>query len=389
MNQMFEKNGYSVSAFGKIYHHGSDHQEQFGDRHMDPTEKWAGRGYLTDEAVEQMYFNEMHPLDGRNQESRGPAFESADVPDSAYIDGYNTEYALRKLKSLKKEGNPFFMAVGFHKPHLPFVAPKKYWDMYPIESVSLPEITEKPENSTKYTIRNFGELRNYWGIPKDNSEPVGKDTTLILRQGYFACVSYTDALIGKLLNELEELDLAKNTIIVLWGDHGYKLGDYGSWCKWSNMTIDTRVPLIVNVPGGKKNVRCNVPVETLDIYPTLAELCGFEIPKHVEGKSIVNLIENPELEMDDYAYSVWPHDRTKYDKTVIGYAVKNSRFNYVEWVQLKTGEVLAKELYDHQNDPMETRNVIDDEKYAENISLLAQKCAERKSATDHDHASRF
>ncbi len=381
LNKLFEQNNYTISAFGKIYHYGSDHKIQFGDRYSDPKEKWAGRGYLTDEAIEEMYFNENHPIKGRSHADRGPAFEHADVADSAYIDGYNTEMAIRKLKSLKNEKNPFFMAIGFHKPHLPFIAPKKYWDLYPIETVSLPEIKDKPENATPYTLRSWGELRNYYGMPKHN-EPVGEDTTRILRQGYFACVSYVDAQIGKIIETLKELDLDKNTIIVLWGDHGYKLGDYGYWAKWSNMNIDTHIPLIFNVPGGEKNARCNVPVEALDIYPTLADLCGFQKPEHLEGKSILPLLNKPETNEDDYAYSVWPHDRAKYEKTVMGYAVKTSQYNYVEWVKLSSGEVLASELYDHKIDPMETRNVIDDNNYTEVINRLSAKCKERQKATD-------
>jgi iduronate 2-sulfatase len=387
MNKLFAQNGYSTSAFGKIYHYKSDHLEQFGEEFMDPTEKWPGRGYYTDEAIEQMQYNEAHPVKGRNQKDRGPAYEFADVPDSAYIDGYNTEYALRKMKSYKKEGKPFFMAIGFHKPHLPFVAPKKYWDMYPLESVNQPEIQEPPENANKYTLRPWGELRNYYGMPKTNA-PVGPDTTLILRQGYYACVSYVDALIGKLLDELKALELDKNTVIVLWGDHGYKLGDYGYWCKWSNMDIDTRVPLIIKVPGGKGNVASNAQVELLDMYPTLADLCGLEKPDHLEGKSLLPVLNDPALEWEDEVYSIWPHDRTEYDETVMGYSVKNSQFNYVEWIQLNTGEVLATELYDHKLDPKETRNVVDDPQYAGEIARLAEKCMERKKATDHDHLYR-
>jgi iduronate 2-sulfatase len=387
MNKLFAQNGYATSGFGKIYHFTNDQLEQFGDEFMDPTEKWPGRGYYTDEAIEQMKYNESHPVKGRNHQDRGPAYEWADVPDSAYIDGYNTEYALRKLKSYKREGKPFFMAIGFHKPHLPFIAPKMYWDLYPLESVMQPEIQEPPENMNKYTLRPWGELRNYYGMPKTTA-PVGPDTTLILRQGYFACVSYVDALIGKLLDELKALELDKNTIVILWGDHGYKLGDYGYWCKWSNMDIDTRVPLIIKVPGGKENVTCSAQVELLDMYPTLADLCGLEKPDHLEGKSLVPLLDNPDLEWEDEVYSIWPHDRTEYDATVMGYSVKNSRFNYVEWIQLSSGEVLATELYDHQLDPKETRNAIDDPQYAEVIARLAQKCLERKQATDHDHLYR-
>ncbi|MCF8381532.1 MAG: sulfatase [Bacteroidales bacterium] len=387
LNKLFAQNGYNVSAFGKIYHYGSDHQDQFGDAHMDPTENLPGRGYYTDEALEKMAYNEAHPVKGRSHKDRGPAFEWADVPDSAYIDGYNTEYALRKLKENKQKGEPFFMGVGFHKPHLPFNAPQKYWDIYPIESIQFPEIKDAPENATRYTLRGWGELRNYWGIPK-TTQPVGEDTTLILRQGYYACVSYVDAQIGKLLDELKALDLDKNTIIVLWGDHGYKLGDYGYWAKWSNMDIDTRVPLIVSVPGGKKGVSSDAMVELVDLYPTLADLCGFEKPAHLEGKSFMPLLENPDIDWKTEVYTLWPHDRADYDKAILGYAVKTKRFNYVEWVNLSTGELLATELYDHMVDPKETKNVIDEPQYAEAISKLEVLCKERQTTTDHDHKAR-
>jgi iduronate 2-sulfatase len=279
------------------------------------------------------------------------------------------------------------MAVGFHKPHLPFVAPKKYWDLYPLETIKFPEVTEPPENANKYTLREWGELRNYYGMPQTTA-PVGPDTTLILRQGYFACISYVDALIGKLLDELKALELDENTIIILWGDHGFKVGDYGYWCKWTNMDIDTRVPLIISVPGGRQNVTCDAQVELLDMYPTLADLCGLEKPEHLEGKSLVPLLSDPDLKWGSEVYSIWPHDRTKYDKTVMGYSVKTERYNYVEWIRLKTGEVLARELYDHHVDPKETKNVIDNPQYEADISILAQKCMERKQSTDHDHLYR-
>ena len=388
MNKLFEQNGYSVSGFGKIYHFDEDHEGQFGEEFMDPTGMWTGRGYYTDEAIEQMKYNESHPMPGRNHPDRGPAFEAADVPDSGYIDGYNTEYALRKLRKYKEEGKPFFMAMGFHKPHLPFCAPKKYWDMYPLESIKHPEITEPPLNSHPYTLRDFGELRNYYGMPKTRPDRVGPDTTLILRQGYFACVTYVDALIGKLLDELEALELDANTIVILWGDHGYKLGDYGNWCKWTNMDIDTRVPLIIKVPGGNRDMQTDALVELLDMYPTLAELCGLGIPGHVEGRSLVPLLNDPKMEWVESVTTVWPHNRTKYEQVIMGYSVKTERFNYVEWVQLNTGEVLARELYDHRDDPEETVNVVDQPEYLEEIAKLEALCAERKKATDHDHLHR-
>jgi iduronate 2-sulfatase len=378
MNEFFKQNGYSIAAAGKIYHYGSDTEKQFGADNMVPKKSWTGRGFVSAEAIKQIELN--------TEFGRGPAYESADVHDTIYKDGINTLNAVRKLEQLKKEDKPFFLAVGLTKPHLPFVAPKKYWDMYPQESIQMPEVQEMPENSNKHTMRLRGELNSYYGLPQ-MYEAIDDSTTLTLRRAYYACVSYADAQVGYLLDQLEQLDLEDNTIVVLWGDHGYKLGDYGNWCKWSNMTIDTNIPLIFSVPDGKAGGQSAIPVEALDIYPTLAELCGLEKPSHLEGESLMPLLNDPDFAPDGkkYAYTLWPHNRRNYDKTIMGYSVKDERFNYVEWVKLNTGEVLEKELYDHQLDPKETKNVIMDAQYRDVVIRLAAKCKERKATTDHDH----
>jgi iduronate 2-sulfatase len=286
----------------------------------------------------------------------------------------------------KTKANPFLWPVGLVKPHLPFNAPQKYWDMYPEDSIELSELTERPENTSKYTVRPGGELSNYYRMPK-LFEDVQDSTALKLRRGYYACVSYIDAQVGKLVDKLEESGLRENTVIVLWGDHGYKLGDYDSWCKWSNMDIDTNVPLIFDVPGGREGEAHKRPVEALDIYPTLAELCGFKLPEHLEGKSLASILDSSKQDSTEkaYAFSIWPDNRWNYDKTVMGYSVTDDRYNYVEWVQLNTGEVLERELYDHEKDPKETRNVISDSEYSDVIAELAMKVKERKETTDHDH----
>lgn len=379
LNKFFKQNGYAISSCGKIYHHGIDTEKQFGSDNMKPKATWEGMGYVTEQAIAQQGLN--------TKTGRGPAYEMANVPDSIYKDGINTLNAVRRLEQLKKSDKPFFMAVGLTKPHLPFVAPKKYWDMYPEESIAFSELSEMPENSSKYTMRLAGELGNYYGIPQKYAD-VDDSTTLILRRAYYACVSYADAQVGKLLQQLDELGLRENTIVVLWGDHGYKLGDYGNWCKWSNMNIDTNIPLLFSVPDGQKGKVSNQVVEALDIYPTLAELCGLAKPIHVEGESLVSFLNNPGLKSNSkkHVYTAWPHDRWNYDKTVMGYSVKDERFNYVEWIKLSTGNVLEKELYDHLNDPQETNNVIADEQYAAVVAQLAIQCRMRKEDTDHDHA---
>jgi iduronate 2-sulfatase len=379
LNKFFQQNGYAVSSCGKIYHYPNDTKEQFGDDYIKPTDKSVGAGYVTAEAIEKI----KQGTDGRH----GPAYECGDVDDAAYMDGSNTVIAVNRLKELKANGKPFFLAVGLTKPHLPFCAPKKYWDMYPEESIELAELRERPENSSKHTIRPGGELGSYVGMPQNFSE-IDNDTELVLRRAYYACVSYADAQVGKLLDQLDTLGLRENTVVVLWGDHGYKLGDYGSWCKWSNMNIDTQIPLLFSVPNGTKGEVCNRVVEALDIYPTLAELCGLKKPKHVEGESLRPLLDNPSLDSDaeKHVNSIWPDNRWNYKKTVMGYAVKSERFNYVEWVMLSTGKVLERELYDHSNDPKETKNVIGSPEYSAVVNSLAELCKARKKDTDHDHA---
>ncbi|PWG06654.1 iduronate sulfatase [Polaribacter aquimarinus] len=378
MNQFFKQNGYNVASFGKIYHFGEDTKNQFGSDFIKPVSTWEGMGYVTKAAIKQQSLNTIT--------GRGPAYESAKVHDTLYQDGLNTLNAIRKLEGLKKDGKPFFMAVGLTKPHLPFNAPQKYWDMYPEASISLTELKERPKNTSKHTLRTGGELGNYYGMPK-LYEDIQDSTAITLRRGYYACVSYADAQVGKLLDKLDELGLKENTVVVLWGDHGYKLGDYGSWCKWSNMDIDTKIPLIFNVPNGQRGKVFKHPVEALDLYPTLADLCNLEQPAQLEGKSLVSILNNPKQKLKTklYAYSIWPHNRWNYDKTVMGYSVTDHRFNYVEWVQLKTGEVLERELYDHKNDPKETINIIKEHQYNDVINELSKKLMLRKETTDHNH----
>lgn len=367
LNRHFEKSHYQVAAFGKIYHYESDHIAQFGDRWSDGSAELFGKGkYATQDSLDKLELNRHDPV--RPHAERGPAFEAADVEDEAYSDGYNTARAIETLRQFKSSAQPFFLAVGFRKPHLPFNAPKKYWDLYPPESIKPAKIRKPPKFSTPYTFRDPGELRNYYGMPKNRGESVDLETELVLRRAYFACVSYVDALVGKLLDELDSLGLAENTVVILWGDHGYKLGDYDNWNKWTNLTIDTRVPLIIRAPGFNGGVQSDALVELIDIYPTLSELSGLDIPAHVQGTSLVPLLRKPDLEWKKAVFTLWPHDRGNFEKTVTGFSVKTKRFNYVEWTRLATREVLAVELYDREKDPFETLNVAGLPGYQEAVS---------------------
>ena len=211
-----------------------------------------------------------------------------DVADEAYRDGAICQAALDALRQHQED--PFFLAVGFHRPHLPFVAPKRYWDLYDREQFPLPSHA-KPAGAPAIAFDNWGELRAYSDI--SNAEILDEAKTRELIHGYYACVSYIDAQVGRLLEELDRLGLRDNTVVVLWGDHGWKLGDYGPWCKHTNFEFDTHVPLIFRAPGSPA-ARDPALVEFVDIYPTLSELCGLDVPPHCEGVSLVPLLEDPE-----------------------------------------------------------------------------------------------
>jgi len=227
------------------------------------------------------------PASGLNV--RGPAFEGTDVPDNTFQDGKVAELAVSTLRDLRKRPEPFFLAVGFIKPHLPFVSPKKYWDLYDPAKIQLASNKFRPKDAPDYAILPGGELRNYHGIPQGS---IPDDLARQLKHGYYAAVSYMDAQVGKVLDELDRLDLRRNTIVILWGDHGWKLGEHDAWCKHSNYENDTNAPLVISVPGMKKaGGQTAALVEFVDIYPTLAELAGLPLPGHLEGASFKPLLD--------------------------------------------------------------------------------------------------
>ncbi len=360
----FKNNGYETLSIGKIYHHPSDDRQGWCAEPYRagtfPEGKWKGRGYLTEQAITQMEkYNKAYP----KMKGRGPAFEAADVPDSAYPDGCNTDYAIQQLNKLKDK--PFFIAMGLYKPHLPFNAPKKYWDMYKHEDIKLADNPFIPKDAPSYATTNWGELRNYYGIPKKG--PCSEELARQLIHGYYACITYIDAMIGRLLDELERLKLRDNTTIILWGDHGWKLGEHAGWCKHTNFELDTHVPMIISVPAMKTaGQRTTALTEYVDIYPTLSEICNLPIPEHLEGLSMVPLLKNPKLPWKKAAFSQYPRGK------VMGYTMRTKSFRYTEWKNKQTGNVLACELYDHQKDPQENVNVAARPEYKMDVQRLSR-----------------
>ena len=364
LSEHFKNNGYETISIGKIYHHSNDDRQGWSIEPYRagtfPEGEWKGRGYLTEKAIAQMEsYNKAYP----KMKGRGPAFEAAAVADNVYPDGANTDHAIRELNRLKDI--PFFLAMGLYKPHLPFNAPKKYWDMYKPEDIKLADNPFIPKNAPSYAMTNWGELRNYYGIPKKG--PCSDELARQLIHGYYACVTYIDALIGRLLDELDRLKLSDNTVIILWGDHGWKLGEHAGWCKHTNFELDTHVPMILSVPGMKTaGQRTWALTEYVDIYPTLCQACGLSLPAHLEGLSMMPLVENPDRPWKRAAFSQYPRGK------VMGYTMRTKRFRYTEWRDRKTSKVMARELYDHEKDPQENVNTVDVPEYERDVRRLAR-----------------
>ncbi len=316
-----------------------------------------------------------------------PSTENADLPDNAYIDGANILGAKDILLQLSKANTPFFFAVGISKPHLPFIAPKKYWDLYKREDMPVAPFQEQTKNAISIAYHNAGELRGYTDIPPLTSFtdqkaygitlPTDKQKELI--HGYYAAVSYTDANVGKLLDALDSLGLTKNTIIVLWGDHGWHLGDHNLWCKHTNFEDATHAPLIIAAPGMKAS-KTNSQSEHIDIFPTICELAGLNIPSVLDGKSLVPLMKNPTTTVKDFSVSQYPrsnataeNERLGYaNANAMGYSIRTKQYRYTIWMNngfrstqpFNKDWIIGVEMYDYKKDPLEKVNVVNEKKYA-------------------------
>ena len=315
-----------------------------------------------------------------------PSVESADVPDNAYNDGANILQAKDVLARLKNDKNPFFFAVGIARPHLPFVAPKKYWDLYNRADMPIAPFQEKAKDALDIAYHKASEIKSYTDISSlisytDQKDygitfPVEKQKELI--HGYYASVSYTDAQIGILLNTLDSLGLTKNTIIVLWGDHGWHLGDHNLWCKHTDFEQATHAPLIISSPYIKPSNTKSIS-EFVDVFPTLCELADLKIPNNLSGKSLVPIMKNPSLSLKEYAVSQYPRSENKVelarlgyaDANFMGYSIRTKRYRYTLWMKDKFKStqafdknlVVGAELYDYEKDPNETINFAKDKKY--------------------------
>ena len=389
--QYFGTNGYHTVAIGKLYHNifpdtlsWTEPKMYVPDYPFDPDAVYRSEQSVAYQNGRKDKIkaagNEKRYIDQFGQwYLKAHATECEDLHDEAYYDGAQTDMALLKLDELSKSDKPFFFGVGFYRPHLPFNAPKKYWDMYNPEDIPLAKDSLPPSGAPRMALNNLRELRGYVDF-KNIQHPmdgrISKDDARHLKHGYLACVSYIDAQIGRLMDKLEELNMLDNTIIVLWGDHGWKLGEKGSWCKMTNYGIDTRVPLIVSTPELRnKGIKSEQFVEFVDIYQSLFQLAGLEIPTQLEGKSFTPIMDGTATEFKDAVYSqfyregIWTRPDTI---NYTGYSVRNKEFLYVEWFSEANKELVAKELYDLTNDPMETNNLAEYEESKEYMEEMKE-----------------
>jgi iduronate 2-sulfatase len=352
--QHFKANGYRAEGLGKIFHvgHGNTNDEaSWSVPHFSPkTISYALKDNNPPESTrEQALFENKKEA---WKLPRGAPTENADVPDNRYGDGMIADEAIKRLAAAKaKADEPFFLAVGFLKPHLPFVAPKKYWDLYDPASFKLPELKQAPEDAPEFAPTTWGELRQYKDMPE--SGPLTDEQTRHLIHGYHAATSYMDAQLGKVLDALDANGLAENTIIVLWGDHGWHHGDHGMWCKHTNYEQAAHIPLIVAAPSVKGGQRTQALVETVDIYPTLAELTSLPAPAKLDGRSFASVLKNPTTSVRDHAIHVYPRSAG-----LIGRAIRTQRYRLVEWKKPgEASDTAILELYDYEADPAETKNL--------------------------------
>ena len=354
----FKRNGYHAVAFGKVFHV-PDPQSW-----NEPT-RWPEKATTWSEASRRRWLAYREQLRARgNREAvvariRPPTTDDEDVPDSQRPDGELADLAIAAMLRLAGEDRPFFLAVGFLRPHLPFTPPRKYWDLYRRDELPLASNPQLPEDSPSMAMNALYELREHMdfvGTPAPSEGSLTEAQRRRLKHGYYASVSFVDAQVGRVLDALEQNGLSDNTIVLLWGDHGWKLGEHNGWCKQTNYEVDTRVPLIVRAPGARANGKTSdALVELLDVYPTLSALASLPLPKHLEGESFLPLLDEPDQPGKAAAFSQFR--RHQAGRGFMGYAIRTARHRYEEWIDRRSGETVARELYDHQVDPEENKNL--------------------------------
>ena len=354
--QIFKRNGYKTASIGKISHFADDSKSDWDDFYSFRN----GSDYKNPISLKrQKEIKKLRP-DGK---FAGPPFEYSDVSDDDYNDGKLTNVAINQLKKYKKSKDPFFLAVGYILPHLPFIQPKKYGDLYEFDDLVFSKQKTVPVNSPKRAIaHDWLELRN-WYIDIPQSGPVSLKMEEDLIKSYYATITYLDTLIGKLLKSLDDLDLRKNTTIVFWSDHGFFLGEHGFWCKHHTFQEAIHVPLLVSSPNMEQGFQTNTMVEYVDLYPTICEIAGIKPPNYIHGKSFVPVLRNPNLE----------HKKEIYSRYQTLEVVQDNKFSYHEVLQHETGKVLYNMLFDMENDKKQYYNISKKPEFKNLVDLYSKK----------------
>ena len=365
LNQLFMDNGYETISYGKIYHHSDDFQQHWSEK---------DKGQIQSDFQDPKSIERVNNAEKGEYGNKNLTYEYPDVDDYAYNDGKITQNAIYKLKVLKEDDQPFFMAIGYVSPHLPFIQPKKYWDMYDHDSIQLADNSYQPENSPFIAIEaqhNSAELRkNYLDIPAQGK--LDDDLARNLIHGYYASVSYMDALIGELIKELDDLGLRDNTTIILWSDHGYFLGEHGFWCKHSTFHEAVKIPFIMSSPGYAKNQITDSFTELVDVYPTLCELANITPPTYIHGKSLTPVLKNPSIQLKDEIY-------TRYKQ---GEAVIDANYSYTEFYRGKT--YVGNMMYDMKTDLKQNIDISKTPANAKLVKMYSQKLKVMRDFVDKD-----
>jgi iduronate 2-sulfatase len=338
--EYLKNSGYVVISNGKTFHHQFDKQEVWSEPPWKPDTNtvihFSNVNYFDSASIQ--YIN---PKSGA-----GPYFEAADAPDSLYRDGQLTNKTIKDLRRLAKQDKPFFLATGYVKPHLPFNVPRKYFDVY--DSIQIADNRFRPENLPD-PVRNSGEIFVYGRMEHFNTTEFHYEA----RKAYLACVNFIDTHVGIVLDSLEKFGLAENTVVVLFGDHGFHLGEHDFWGKHNILHNALHVPLVIKVPGKYKKIPVNELVEFVDIYPTICELAGLELPSHLHGRSMVPLLGNEKTDWKKEVFAEWKGART----------VLSDRYSYSYWFEDRFNG--AQALFDYEKDPQENVNVADKVEYQE------------------------
>ena len=376
--QIFRVQGYKTISVGKVFHGTLPDPPSWNLHRLPPL---SHTFYISKETLDRQKAREKEARKQGFSQSwinfylRGPATESFDAPDNYYRDGVLTEIAVETLSKFKDK-QPFFLSVGFSKPHLPFVAPQRYWDLYDRDHIPMATNNFVSKGSPSFAINSLAGLRCHEDfirapLPRDGNIP--EEQARLLKHGYYACVSFIDAQIGRIFDTLNSLNLEDNTIIVVLGDSGYKLGEHGSWGKRTNYEIDVRSPLIVSAPGWTNSGgSTSALVELVDIYPTLCELAGVEMSNDHEGLSLVPILKNPERPWKLAAFSQFARG---FSERFMGRSMRTDRYRYTEWRGRFDNSLIAVELYDHEVDSQENTNIASDPEQKDLVGQLSSRLA--------------